>query len=107
MNARKTIGRAVAHKPPLTRTCDYCKQPFPAFAENARFCCNEHRTAHWKAARKLMALVDLFANWFQIGDSERARFSADVSAAAERFFAFAEWLGLKYNSKKYSWQRSI
>lgn len=103
-NGTLSVGGGGAHKPLLSQTCDHCSAPFSAVDPFARFCSGRCRTAHWKEERKQAALVKLLAVVYDMGERARRIVAAAVRKATARFYAFAEWLGFSYSTKKYEWR---
>lgn len=95
------------HLPLLSHTCERCRHPFPTVCPRARFCSDECRIQYWKEERKRAALVDVLMNFFRLADDERARLMAVVRGWLVRFCQFAEALGFKYHTKKYTWRKAL
>lgn len=94
------------HLPLLSQNCERCTHPFATVCPRARFCSDECRIQGWKEERKRSALVDALMTFFKLADGERARLMAVVRRWLTRFCQFAEALGFKYHTKKYTWRTS-
>lgn len=106
-NGTLSVGGGGAHKPLLSQTCAHCHTPFSAVDPFARFCSTRCRTAHWKDDKKQAALVKLLVVLYDMGERARRIVEAAVQKATARFYAFAEWLGFTYHTKKYEWRLTV
>lgn len=95
------------HLPLLSQNCERCTHPFATVCPRARFCSDECRIQYWKEERKRSALVEALVQWFKLATDEARKFLTEaVRKFTKRFCQFAEALGFKYHTKKYTWQKS-